>query len=197
MKSDFLDFIGNARRRRNEKFRNQLYIFVVCLILSVFIWSLVRLSKDYYYTVDFRLSYTHIPAHLELQGCSDTVLRIRFRIQGFEYFSEQLFRERDHKYEVSLQDVRYQAHGDHPRGFLLTGRVGREILSQTNFPADLYSISPDTLYFDFDQLPIELTPVATSVEGGRSVMGTDSVGMLHDSLPRHGERPEPPSIKNP
>ena len=68
MKSDFLEFIGNARQRRSEKFRNQLYIFLVCLVLSVFIWALVRLSKDYYYSIEYSLNYTQIPGNLKLTG---------------------------------------------------------------------------------------------------------------------------------
>lgn len=196
MKSDFLDFIGNARKRRNEKFRNQLSIFVVCLILSIFIWSLVRLSKDYYYAVDFRLSYTNAPPHMELREFSDSTIRIRFRIQGFEYFSEQLFRQRDHKYEVSLRDVRLKIYGDHPRGYLITSQVGKEIMSQTNFPVDFYSVSPDTLFFNFERNPADgLTPGSPgeSVKPGQNV---DSLTIRVDSTAAHGEHANPPTDNN-
>lgn len=196
MKSDFLDFIGNARKRRNEKFRNQLYIFVVCLILSIFIWSLVRLSKDYYYAVDFRLNYTNAPAHLELRGCSDSSIRIRFRIQGFEYFSEQLFRQRDHKYEVSLRDVRFMVHGDNPRGYLITSQVGKEIMSQINFPADFYSVAPDTLFFNFDRNPIDRMPPGAPGESGKKGADIDSAMIRVDSIAAHGEHTDPPTVIN-
>ena len=71
MKSDFLEFIGNARQRRSEKLRNQLPVFIVCLVLSVLIWALVRLSKDYYYSVEYRLNWTQVPGNLKLAGYSD------------------------------------------------------------------------------------------------------------------------------
>jgi hypothetical protein len=151
VKSDFIEFIGNARQRRSDKFRHQFYVFLVCLVLSIFIWALVRLSKDYYYSVDYHLVYKHVPSHLKVTGCSDSTLHLKIKIQGFEFFSEQFILKQYREYEVSLSNVRIRYTGDHPTGYLLTGRIGREIISQSNFPSDVYFVSPDTLFFDFDR----------------------------------------------
>ena len=80
MKSDFFEFIGNAGKRRNEKFRVQLWIFLVCLALSIFFWVLVRLSKEYYYSVDYRLNFINSPPHLKLVGCSDSSITLKMKI---------------------------------------------------------------------------------------------------------------------
>ena len=151
MKSDFIEFIGNARQRRSEKFRNQLYIFAVCLVLSVFFWALVRLSKNYYYSIGYRLTYTQIPINLKLVGRSDSTLNIKIKVQGFELFSEHFLLKRDREFEVSLQNVRVRYNGDHIWGYLLTNRIGKEIISQTNFPGEDYFVSPDTLFFEFEK----------------------------------------------
>jgi hypothetical protein len=151
MKSDFFEFIGNARQRRSEKFRNQLYIFLICLVLSIFIWTLVRLSKDYYYSIEYHLIYSQVPSHLKLAGTTDSTLNLRIKIQGFEFFSEQFILKQYREYDVSLRNVRLRYQGEHISGYLLTNRIGKEIISQTNFPNEVYFVSPDTLFFEFER----------------------------------------------
>ena len=155
MKSVFLEFIGNARRRRSEKFRNQLYIFLVCLVLSIFIWTLVRLSKDYYYSIEYHLVFTHVPSHLRMVASSDSTINLRIKIQGFEFFSERFLLRQYREYEVSLRNVRLRYLGEHPMGYLLTNRIGKEIISQTNFPSEVYFVSPDTLFFEFQRKTVK------------------------------------------
>jgi hypothetical protein len=151
MKSDFLEFIGNARQRRNVKFRNQLTIFLICLVLSILIWALVRLSKDYYYSVEYRLNFTQLPSNLRMVASSDSTLTLRIKIQGFEFFSEQFIIRQYRECEVSLRNVRLRNVGEHTMGYILTNRIGKEIISQTNFPSEVFFVSPDTLFFEFEK----------------------------------------------
>lgn len=151
MKSDLLEFIGNARKRQSESFRKQVSIFLVCLVLSIFIWSLVRLSKDYYHSLEYHLVFSHAPANLTLESWSDTTLTLRIKLQGFEFFSEQYFVKHYREYEVNLRNVRLRYSGDRATGYLLTNRLGREIISQSNFPNDVVFVSPDTLFFVFQR----------------------------------------------
>jgi hypothetical protein len=151
VKSDLIEFIGNARRRRSETFRKQAYIFMVCLMLSVFIWALVRLSRDYYHSIEYHLQYTHVPPNLRLMACSDTTLNLRIKLQGFEFFSEQFIVRQYRVFEVSLQNARIRYSGNQARGYLLTNRIGREIIAQYNFPNDVFYVMPDTLFFDFEK----------------------------------------------
>ncbi len=186
MKSDFLEFIGNARQRRSEKFRNQLPVFIVCLVLSVLIWALVRLSKEYYYSVEYRLNYTHIPGNFTLAGYSDSTLNLRIKLQGFEFLSEQFILKQDREFEVSLQNVRLHYGGDQITGYLLTNRIGKEIVAQTNFPSEVYFVSPDTLFFRFERQGIKRIPARTSASFIRmQVAGRDTVLHLTDSLMKH------------
>ncbi len=186
MRSDFFEFIGNARQRRSEKFRNQLSVFIVCLVLSVLIWALVRLSKDYYYSIEYRLNYNQVPGNLKLLGCSDSTLNLRIKLQGFEFFSEQFITHQDREFETSLRNVRLRYNDEHIDGYLLTNRIGKEIISQTNFPSEVYFVSPDTLFFEFEKK--NLIPIPTHLPTNYiriQVKGKDSVSQLNDSLMQH------------
>ena len=183
MKSDFLEFIGNARQRRSAKFRNQLYIFLVCMVLSIFIWALVRLSKDYYYSIEYHLQYTQVPSNLRMVACSDSTINLRIKIQGFDFFSEQFILKQYREYEVSLRNVRLRYLGEHTLGYLLTSRIGKEIISQTNFPSEVYFVSPDTLFFEFEKKGIKKASSQNETDAIRmEIAGRDTILRRTDSL---------------
>ena len=152
MKSGFIDLIGKARKNRGEKFRHQLYIFAVCLLLSVFIWSLVRLSRDYFYTVNYRIHYAHLPSNLRMTGYSDSVLTVSIKVQGFDYFTEEFIHTRNPKYTVSLRKIKVYSEDGGVAGYLPTAEIGKEIKDQMNFQTEVYMVFPDTLYFDLERL---------------------------------------------
>lgn len=152
MKSGFVDLIGNARKNRGEKSRHHLYIFAVCFLISVFIWSLVRLSRDYFYTVNYRIHYAHLPSNLRMTGYSDSILTVRIKIQGFDYFTEEFIHARNSKYTVSLRKIRIHSDNGEISGYLPTSDIGKEIRDQMNFQTEVYMVLPDTLYFDLERV---------------------------------------------
>ena len=151
MKPEFIEFIGLARKRRSDKFRNQLYIFIVCLVISCFIWALVRLSREYYYTFDYHLTYTHIPANYQLVSASDSILTIKIKLQGFDFFSGQFIFPAIRSYGVSLQNIKVKTHDTRIVGMMLTHPIGKEIAAETNFQSEVFSLNPDTLFFEFER----------------------------------------------
>ena len=186
MKSDFLEFIGNARQRRNEKFRHQLYIFLVCLVLSIFIWALVRLSRDYYYSIEYHLKYTQVPANLHIIDSSDSIINLRIKIQGFEFFSEQFILKQYREYEVSLRNIKLRYLGEHILGYMLTNRIGKEIISQTNFPSEVYFVSPDTIFFEFEKQNNRKSLHNDTADGIlMEISGRDTIIRHTDSVVKH------------
>jgi len=152
LKSGFIDLIDKAGKHRGDKFRHQLYIFTVCLLISVFIWSLVRLSRDYFYTVNYRIHYSNLPSSLRMTGFSDSVLTVSIKIQGFDYFTEEFIHPRNPKYTVSLRKIKLYTEDGKIFGYLPTSEIGRDIKSQMNFQTEVYMIFPDTLYFDLERV---------------------------------------------
>jgi len=143
--------IESARERRGLKVSFHLYVFLACLAISVFLWALVRLSKEYYYTVDYRLVYTGVPSVLRLTGVSDTVITLKLKDQGYDLFMERVLTGSDNSYEVSLRQLKLRPYGQQYRGFLLTPALGYDIVSQTGYPHSYLTTSPDTIFFEFER----------------------------------------------
>ncbi len=183
MKSDLFEFIGQARRPRSAKFRVQISIFLICLALSFLLWLLVKLSKDYYYAVPFRIHFKEVPDPYMLKAKSDSTLVLRIKLQGFDLFSEHFLTVQERSFDLSLKHLRINPSGEVYRGFLPTAHIGREIISQSNFPNELFYVTPDTLFFVFEKEPEPPGPVIPSPESvSEPVSGADSTLPVHDSV---------------
>lgn len=182
MKPEIIEFIGQARKPRSEKFRVQFSVFIVCLALSIFLWGLVRLSKDYFYTLHYKMTFTQIPGNLSVISYSDSILVIKIKLQGFDFFSEEFVHNQERFCDVSLKNLRLQGSGEKIRGYLLTNRIGKEIVSQSEFPNDIFLISPDTLFFNLERhilkkIPSKPVPGMIESPGQRK----DTILLLHNN----------------
>lgn len=151
LKNDFFEFIDNARKKRPEKLRHHFYIFLTCLVISVFFWFLVQLSKEYSYNVEYRLNYRQIPFGYRLTGSSDSLLIVTVKVQGFEFFSEHFFRARQREITVSLRGIKVKTASEKYFGFLLTRNLSGTVISESDHPLVITSTSPDTLFFTFEK----------------------------------------------
>ena len=182
MEPEFIEFIRNARKRRVEKFRNQLSIFLVCLGISIFLWILVHLSKEYFYTTEYRLNYTHVPWNMKMVSCSDSMLLLTIRLQGYEFFSEQFFRRTKRKCDVSLRGMKMKIGEDQVNGYLLTRGIAGTIAEQTAYPLEIFSTSPDTIFFTFDKKALKRMPAPRTTDITITHMRSDSSSNPPDSI---------------
>jgi hypothetical protein len=190
MEPEFIDFIRNARKRKVGKFRNQLSIFLICLVMSIFLWILVHLSKEYFYTTEYKINYTEIPWNLKMVSCSDSVLILTLRLQGYEFFSEQFFRRKRRECDVSLRGMKIRIGEDQVNGFLLTRGVARNIAEQTAYPMEIFSTAPDTIFFTFEKKNIKRMAPSRAATLTLIHPGNDSVPKHPDSIRGNGYRSE-------
>ena len=190
MEPEFIEFIRNARKRRVEKFRNQLSVFLVCLGISIFLWILVHLSKEYFYTAEYRLNYTQVPWNMKMVSCSDSMLFLTIRLQGYEFFSEQFFRRKKRECDVSLRGMKMKIGEDQVNGYMLTRGIARTIAEQTAYPLEIFSTAPDTIFFTFDKKPLKRMPPARSITLTIIHSGNDTVSKHPDSIRGNVIRPE-------
>lgn len=190
MEPEFIEFIRNARKRKVEKFRNQLSIFLVCLIISIFLWILVHLSKEYFYTAEYRLNYKQVPWNMKMVSCSDSILILTIRLQGYEFFSEQFFRRKKRECDVSLRGMKMKIGEDQVNGYLLTRDIARNIAEQTTYPLEIFSTAPDTIFFTFDKKALKQMSPLRSTTLTVNHPGIDSILNPPDSIRGNAYRSE-------
>jgi hypothetical protein len=184
LEPEFIEFFRNARKRKVEKFRNQLSVFLLCLGISIFLWILVHLSKEYFYTTDYRLNYSHVPWNMRMVGCSDSILTLTIRLQGYEFFSEQFFRRRTRECDVSLRGMKMKIGEDQINGYLVTRGIARNIAEQTTYPLEVFATSPDTIFFTFEKKSVKRMNLPQTTTLTESHARSDTAAKHPDSI--HG-----------
>lgn len=115
------------------------------------LWFLVRLSKDYNINLRYQLEYRGLPLGTTLTGYSDSTLDLTLKIRGFEYFSQEYFRQEKRVLRISLRSARIRQWEDQLKGYILTRNLVKNLTEQVGYPVEIPSNAPDTLYFYFQR----------------------------------------------
>src|ERR1035438_6229853 len=105
------------------------------------------------------------------------------KVQGFDLVSERYIIPNDQVADVSLRNIKVKPDGRFLSGYLMTQSIGKEIAIQANISKEIVSVSPDTLFFNFERIPLQKisTPGNSKQPDDANVKVTDSV-FIHDSL---------------
>ena len=76
-----------------KKFR--ALIFLVCLVVSVFLWLIIKLSREYEVIIPFSFTLSNIPAERVIESRSDTMLFLTVRTAGFNILYERYIKKHD------------------------------------------------------------------------------------------------------
>lgn len=177
-RADFGRISGGIRRQLNIRTRNQLYIFLICLAIAVFVWFLIKLSKNYSATLHCSVYYTQVPADKVLVHRSDSVIRLRVRATGFGMLSLR-HRYRNLEAAIDLSQIPLKPYQNGFIASVKTNRLLQQIGAGVGLENNLERISPDTLYFRFEDRKVAKLPV---VINNHIAMTFQKQYMLYDSI---------------
>lgn len=118
---------------------------VVCLILSVFLWFLIKLSKEGYTgEINFPVNYVNVPANKKLLNKPTDHLQVTLKSHGFEILKYKLRSLRPLRIDVASLD------GSNEEHYTWNTRDQRDVvISQFGDNAVVTEIKPDTVHFNF------------------------------------------------
>lgn len=192
MKFDLNELIRSAKEPKDENFRNRIYVFLVCLGISVFLWFLIVLSKNYYGTVEYPIVYKNIPNGLVLSNKPDTLLSFRVTSGGFE-LAILKYLTRKKPIEVDLRDLKLRKVDDEKYIALInTSDFSSGILNRLNLSEKMVSVSPETIEINFESLARKMVRVIPdlSLEFEKMYQLVDSVRVSPDSVEIAGSMDE-------
>lgn len=163
MKISFIDFIRSIFGKKDEKFRQRLSIFLVCLVISVIIWFTIKLSDEYDTVIQIPVTYTHVPKNKVLTYASDTVLQVEILEKGSDIL-RMLYLQELTPTSVSLRFLPVYPKGEEYQGFITPSILINEIERDQNLLGKIISISPDTIYLSFEPEKTRRVPVTASFD---------------------------------
>lgn len=118
------------------------------MLVSAFIWLVIKLSSNFTSAVTYEVDYQNIPVGQILVKTSDSIITVGLDANGFDLVSYHLFRKKP-RVSIDLSGVNIRSENNLNKGFLLTSGLTRKLARQIGSHNELLFITPDSLKFVF------------------------------------------------
>ncbi|MFC2100434.1 hypothetical protein ACFLRZ_01250 [Bacteroidota bacterium] len=158
MKNDITELISNFRNPDDNKFRKKLSVFLICFVISMFIWILVNFSKEDELIIPYKIAYINPPDDKMLVNTPDSIIEVRLRAKGFRLISLKFFKKKP-LFSLNLRGLEMTNLPDGFESKLTTSELINNLKKQLYFQNQIVAVSPDTLSFIFKESVIVKVPV--------------------------------------
>jgi len=158
LKISLLELFQSAFGKRDDKFRQRLSIFLVCVGISCIIWFTIKLSEEYDTVVEYPVRYTHLPKNKSLTFTSDSILQVEIIEKGSNLF-RMLYVDKIEPVTINLRFLPIYPKGGSYHGIVTPSLLINEIERKKGLLGKIISISPDTIYLTFEPEKSRKVPV--------------------------------------
>lgn len=145
----FRDFVNNRRATS----------FAFCVLLSVMLWMLIKLSDEYRSTVQVSIEMTEVSEDQVLLESSADQLQVEIQSLGFRLLRYHWGNKKT--LEIRLNNLVKE---DSNRYYWLPNRHLEVLNQQFNYGEQITSVRPDTLFFVIEKKIRKKLPVVASVD---------------------------------
>ena len=119
--------------------------FIVCLLISIALWFMITLSKEYKVTYEYKMVYDNLPEGRKTVTASDTVLLLTFNQKGLRYMTKP-FTDKEKVVTISISDLIKPKNKVTVYSF--SNKEMCDFLSTHNFGPELVAVSsPEVITF--------------------------------------------------
>ena len=161
----FLDGMGRLKSSRKVTFNKRLLSFFFFLLLSVILWFITTLSKDYNAAISYPVRYIKLPEDKVLVSKMPDKLILTVNAQGYTLLRYKLTsRILPIIFDVNSFRLNRIPGRDSSAVYILTSLARNRIARQLSTDIELMEISPDTLIFRFAEVKHKNLPVEAVYE---------------------------------
>ena len=171
--------------REKVKFKKELLIYLFFLIISVVLWYLIALSKDYTTTINYPVTYENFPKGKVLVSDLPEKLNLQVKGFGFTILKHKIF---SFFYTISLPINKFRldiVRKDNQYDYFLLTRYAKDwIGNQLGTEIQVIEIKPDTLLFKFTDVidkKVAVKPLL-NLEFGKQYLSFDNIKVQPDSI---------------
>jgi len=149
LENGFLQNWPRVLEGKKLQFRKKILMFSVFLLISVFIWLLNAMSKNYTSVIEYPLVYTDFPDDRVFVGEMPENLDLGINASGYALLRYKIFKKPvPISFKVSAFNLN-RPDQDNFKVHILTRDLRGQISSQLDPELQLLEIQPDTLHFEF------------------------------------------------
>lgn len=132
------------------KGKSKFLTFLVFLLISVALWFLIKLTKEYTTQSEFIVVYTEVPASKWISTPEQTV-KLSFVADGFATLRHNLVRRQNRMVSISLNEVPYRLEGGNTYSFS-TQYVAEQVADWLGVPSGNVTVNDDKQFFNMEEL---------------------------------------------
>jgi hypothetical protein len=133
------------------KSRNRLFVFLLCLLISFFIWFLIILSKETQTIIEYPVVFENNPGNLVLINQSDSVLSLNVSSGSVELITLKYLSSRS-PVKIDLANVKFVRDGNLFKTTLLTSEFSRKLIDRMSVPYDQVIVTPDFINLEYQAI---------------------------------------------
>ncbi|MEW6469419.1 MAG: hypothetical protein AB1458_10855 [Bacteroidota bacterium] len=154
MRNIILSIFGIPVSRTGQVRGRKISAFFICLLIAIFSWLLITLSRDYTQRFRFRASYVNLPKDRAIVNLLPDSLEMSLTASGFSLLNLKWEENKSIHIDCSVMRMKKDSLYYIPLASV-TDRIGRQISSD----ARVLSVQPDTLFFNFSRKARKVVPV--------------------------------------
>lgn len=164
MDSGFLNRFSKLFLQEKLAFRKKALIFGFFLALSIILWFMIALNKDYTTDINYPIRFKNFPENKTLIGELPLNLRLRVSAHGYMLLSNRISsRYIPIMFNVSSFTLTRLPGQDSSFFYLETRFIQDYVAKQLNDEFKIISIKPDTLIFPFARVVSKKVPVFANI----------------------------------
>ncbi len=181
MKFTLLKKINSSTKKENIHLNRRVITFLICVLISVFFWLMMSLSKEYNISVSFPVKYVNIPEDKVLSNQLPPFIDIDIKASGFNLLIYK-FKQHRETILIDINDSKSLSYKNHY--YLFTGSRIDKITAQFNNQIKILKISPDTIFLNFNKKVSKTVPVKANlhVNFDNHYQQTDSIQLTPSSI---------------
>lgn len=150
LETEFKKIADKALKNKNIQNRKKIIIFSICLVVSLFFWTLKKFSKDYQLTLQYKVNFQNFPSDKVLVNNSDSIFFITFKSQGFDLIYYQLFK---HNKTINIDCSENKLNNDNKLNisYLGANQILKNIKKQNDFNFNVINLFPDTFALKWEK----------------------------------------------
>jgi len=135
---------------RNLRDKTRLSIFLICLLISISIWLLIKMSKDYSSDIPYKINFVNPPSDQIITKAFDSVVYLKIDSRGFDLLTKIYFKKKN-PLIIDLQNIQIYNTSSIVGSYIISASLLKQIRNQNEFSNSISKISPDTLYLNLEK----------------------------------------------
>lgn len=148
----------------NVNFKNnQAAIFIVCLLIAIFFWTITALNKPYITTVSVPVTYKNIPLSVQIENPLPSKISVSIEGKGFDLMSDD-FVSKNNNLTIDFNSAEFRNLRLSTRNAVSTESLLKHNLSLNDPSYKIVKILPDSIVLNYTRKFTVKVPVKLNAE---------------------------------